>query len=256
MRINRSQPEKHFTQIPNAALRDERLSYTARGVLAEMLSRPDGWDTSADQMSDRARLNGRDGRGEGRRAIRAAFAELEAAGYLRRERVQVDGGKFVTEMFLTDDPHRGTANGMSVPPAAEPCFPSSDRRTANRPSVSGTSNRTLSTNTEDGPEREDLVSRRARAKRERVSTRSIDDVITATREAAVDAYGSVDIAEVSDDEWLGLYFTHKGKTEVHDVRAYMGKIFGDAPYLDTFLANSEPVCRVCVKWDSDCACAA
>lgn len=254
MRINRSQPEKHFTQIPNAALRDERLSYTARGVLAEMLSRPDGWDTSADQMSDRARLNGREARGEGRRAIRAAFAELEAAGYLRRERVQIDGGKFVTEMFLTDEPNRGTASGMPVPPAAQPCSPSSDRRTANRRSVSGTSNRTTSTNTEDGLK--DMASRRARAKRERVSARTIDEVIEATRDAAVAAYGSADVAEVTDDEWLGLYFTHKGKTEIRDVRAYAGKIFRDAPDLDTFLAKSEPVCVSCVKYESDCQCAA
>lgn len=103
--------------------------------------------------------------------------------------------------------------------------------------------------------RKDMVSRRARAKRERVSARTIDEVIEATRDAAVEAYGTADVAEVSDDEWLGLYFTHKGKAEVHDVRAYMGKIFGDAPYLDTFLANSEPVCVTCVKWESDCQCA-
>ncbi|WP_335983864.1 hypothetical protein [Streptomyces sp. CA2R106] len=29
--------------MPNTLLQDRRLSYTARGLLADLLSRPDGW---------------------------------------------------------------------------------------------------------------------------------------------------------------------------------------------------------------------
>jgi hypothetical protein len=35
-----------------------------------------------------------------------------------------------------------------------------------------------------------------------------------------------------------------------------GKIFGDAPYIDTFLSNSEPACKRCQRWESNCACPA
>ena len=39
MRIDRhSRPDSDYTVIPNGALRDERLSYRARGVLAELLT--------------------------------------------------------------------------------------------------------------------------------------------------------------------------------------------------------------------------
>ncbi|NUP47252.1 MAG: hypothetical protein HOW97_08050 [Catenulispora sp.] len=111
-----------FTIIPNGTLRDERLSYCARGVLAELLSRPENWETNADSISERARKH-RDVVGEGRRAIRAAFAELEAAGYMvrKRERVpkgQKGGGDFVTVLEVYDVPqersHGGTADATSI----------------------------------------------------------------------------------------------------------------------------------------------
>lgn len=122
MRIRRSKPVDKFTIIPNATLRDERLSYCARGVLAELLSRSENWETNADSISERARTH-RDVVGEGRRAIRAAFAELEAAGYMvrKRERVpkgQKGGGDFVTVLEVYDVPqersHGHTADAPSI----------------------------------------------------------------------------------------------------------------------------------------------
>src|SRR5688500_4818840 len=77
LRIRRSKPISGFTILPNDTLRDDRLSYAARGVLAELLSRPDKWETNADALSERARRNRGDIVGEGRRGMRAAFAELE-----------------------------------------------------------------------------------------------------------------------------------------------------------------------------------
>ena len=257
MRIHRSRPGKHFTQIANAVLRDDRLSYAARGVLCELLSRPDGWDVNADALAAEAQAK-RAKCGEGRRPMRGIFAELTAAGYLTRTRYRSADGRVVTELHLYDQPQGPGCTdvpppGMPEPPAVSPVSPVGTDVPPTDVPPSGTSNRTRSTNTEHG--REDLASRRARAKREREKSRTIDDVIEATRAAAIDAYGGTDCAEVSDDEWLGLYCTHKGSTEVHDVRAYMGKIFGDAPYLDTFLANSEPVCVACAHWESQCRCA-
>ena len=103
MIVHRSHPESAFTIIPDATLRDPRLSYRARGVLAEILSRPDDWTASADALWRRARSE-RGELGEGRNALRAAFAELAATGYLHRVRRQAGRGRFTTELHVFDSP--------------------------------------------------------------------------------------------------------------------------------------------------------
>lgn len=114
LRIRRSKPISGFTILPNDTLRDDRLSYAARGVLAELLSRPDKWETNADALSERARRN-RDIVGEGRRGMRSAFAELESAGYMIRRREKSANGRYSTVLEVYDLPqHRGTARGTSA----------------------------------------------------------------------------------------------------------------------------------------------
>jgi hypothetical protein len=115
LKIRRSKPVDNFTIIPNAALRDERLTFCARGVLAELLSHSDVWETNADAMSERARNLRGDVVGEGRRGLRSAFAELEAAGYIIRRKEQAARGRFVTVLEVYDVPqHRGTARVTSA----------------------------------------------------------------------------------------------------------------------------------------------
>jgi hypothetical protein len=103
VKIHRSNPAKGFTKIPNKTACDPRLSYQARGLLTELLSRPDDWETTADAIWARARRE-RDKPGEGRDRIRADFAELESAGYLRRERKRGPRGRIVTELHIYDNP--------------------------------------------------------------------------------------------------------------------------------------------------------
>jgi len=103
MIIHRSRPESGFTILPDTTLRDPKLSYRARGVLAEILSRPDDWETTADAMSRRAKAD-RGEAGEGRNVLRTAFAELASAGYLYRERHQVGRGRFTTVLHIFDTP--------------------------------------------------------------------------------------------------------------------------------------------------------
>lgn len=89
--------EDHFTQIPNAWLRDKRLSYKARGLLAELLSHEPGFRVSRESLA----RNGQDGD----RAVRTAIAELEAAGYLKRSQSRSEGSqKFGASVWITTDP--------------------------------------------------------------------------------------------------------------------------------------------------------
>lgn len=117
MIIHRSHPARGYTIIPDATLRDPHLSYEARGVLVEILSRPDDWRTTAAEMAETARRQ-RGARGEGRRKLAAAFAELRAAGYMEQVRVQGPRGRMAMETHVYDTPQTGdTPSGMPVRPA-------------------------------------------------------------------------------------------------------------------------------------------
>lgn len=96
MNIVRAPRKQGFVVIPNQAVEDRRLSYRARGLLAYLLSRPDGWRTDSERLAETAR--------EGRDAVRTALRELESADYLRRHRGQDERGHWVTETVVIDDP--------------------------------------------------------------------------------------------------------------------------------------------------------
>lgn len=97
MSIRRApRPTTGYTLIRDAVLRDTNLSYRARGVLASILSRPDNWTTSADQLATEG--------SEGRDAIRTALSELEAARYIERVLMQDGQGRWSTHTVVYDEP--------------------------------------------------------------------------------------------------------------------------------------------------------
>lgn len=99
--IRRSpRPESSFTILHNATIREKGLSYKARGVLVYLLSLPDNWVVSAENL---ARMSDRDGRD----AVRTALDELEAMGFLRRWRHQDNQGRWVNESVVYDVPFGG-----------------------------------------------------------------------------------------------------------------------------------------------------
>jgi hypothetical protein len=145
VRIRHSRLTRDFLQVPNATVRDDRLSHMARGILVELLSRPDGWEATADDMW-RASVAKHGKNSPGRRAFRAAFAELKEHGYLTANRELLEGGRYGTVLTLasvsavqpdvpqagtserpaeteetaggTDVPHAGTSEGATDVPHA------------------------------------------------------------------------------------------------------------------------------------------
>ncbi|CAN3983415.1 hypothetical protein [Kitasatospora purpeofusca] len=132
MRVHRSAHVRNFTVLPNAVLQYRRLSYTARGLLADLLSRPDGWREDGRHMADSSP--------QGRGAIRKALKELTDAGYYRVEKIRMPDGTIRTETHVYDTPWSspdatrpapggaGTGHTDSPPPKnrrKEPSLPAS-----------------------------------------------------------------------------------------------------------------------------------
>jgi hypothetical protein len=95
--IFRSDPEHGYTKLSNAMLQDSRLSYDTRGLLAELLSRPDDWEITVISIVKRG--------GAGRDKVYRMFKELHGLGYAKVDQDRNDGGKFEKQRYwVTDDP--------------------------------------------------------------------------------------------------------------------------------------------------------
>jgi hypothetical protein len=95
--------DSEFTQIPNAWLRDSRLSLKAIGLLAQLLSHSPGWSVSIGQLA-KANDCGSD-------LIRTAVKELEQAGYLERSQTRV-ATRFGEAIWRTIDPENSPSSGF------------------------------------------------------------------------------------------------------------------------------------------------
>lgn len=105
--------KRGFTVLDNDALRDARLTFRARGLLAFLLSQEPGYRVNSTDLSSVG--------GEGRDAIRAALSELEQYRYLVREKVRKSDGTTATESTVYEEPPAPgkptPGNPSLVPPA-------------------------------------------------------------------------------------------------------------------------------------------
>ncbi|MFJ8438058.1 hypothetical protein [Kitasatospora griseola] len=124
MRVHRSAPARHYTVLPNAMLQYRQLSYTARGLLADLLSRPDGWREDGRHMADTSP--------QGRGAIRKALKELTAAGFYRVEKIRMPDGRIVSEAHVYDSPQLPPPPGATRPASGEPTTGGADALSKNR----------------------------------------------------------------------------------------------------------------------------
>jgi hypothetical protein len=81
--IIRTVKDKGYFVASNTPFNDKRLSWEARGVLAYLLSKPDGWITRNGDLLKNGPA--------GERKIGRILKELQALGYMTRERVHEDG---------------------------------------------------------------------------------------------------------------------------------------------------------------------
>lgn len=88
MSINRV-PEVPFAQIANSALRDQRLSFKARGILAMVLSNVGEWRATAEWIEEQSIP-------DGRHAVQTALNELTEYGYRRVRKERLPDGQIST----------------------------------------------------------------------------------------------------------------------------------------------------------------
>jgi hypothetical protein len=95
--------ESNFTRIYNGALRDQRISFKAKGILAMLSTHRDGFGLTLESIAAFST--------DGVSSVRAGLAELAGLGYLQREPRRSDGtdGKrkgtiIASDYWITDMP--------------------------------------------------------------------------------------------------------------------------------------------------------
>ncbi|MBS2966822.1 helix-turn-helix domain-containing protein, partial [Actinocrinis puniceicyclus] len=96
MHVHRTARTRFFTTLGNEVLRDNRLSFCARGILGHLLSFPDGQRGDIRTLAERTP--------EGRERVASALRELERFGYLKRVVTRTTEGRLYTEVDLFDAP--------------------------------------------------------------------------------------------------------------------------------------------------------
>lgn len=112
--------DESFTRIPNAWVRDRRLSLKAIGLLVQLLSHSPGWRVSVASLATNNDC--------GVELIRSAMKELIDAGYIRRRQERIET-RFGEAVYETCDP------SSAFPSTA---FPSSGKPTPKKNNVKKT----------------------------------------------------------------------------------------------------------------------
>lgn len=93
----RKEYSKGFTTTSNTIIRDERLTWKARGIFNYLWSMPDDWDFYAKEVANHAK--------DGIHSLDSGLEELAKYGYLERTRLRDKKGRFGAPVWiLHDDP--------------------------------------------------------------------------------------------------------------------------------------------------------
>ena len=114
MEIVHVEKDGNFTWMKNIHLRDRFLSLKAKGLLSVMFSLPRDWDCTITGLAYISK--------EGISAVRATIKELEAAGYITRERIRNEAGQ-LKDMKYTIHETPVNRDPEEPVPADEPTVP-------------------------------------------------------------------------------------------------------------------------------------
>ena len=88
MPVCRIMKENNYTRVSNHYLRDNSLSFKAKGLLTLMLSLPEDWDYTIAGLAQFT--------ADGRVSIASTIRELEECGYIRRSQTRGENGIEIT----------------------------------------------------------------------------------------------------------------------------------------------------------------
>lgn len=89
--------DKNYTTINNTGLRDERLTWKAKGILAYILSLPDDWVFYMEEVATHSK--------DKLDSLKSGIKELKEHGYVKRYPVKNEKGKFARwEMIIYEVP--------------------------------------------------------------------------------------------------------------------------------------------------------
>lgn len=92
--MKKNTPER-FTALSNTIVRDDKLSWKARGIFLYLFSQSDDWDFYETEVANHAT--------DGRDSLRSGLKELEEKGYIQRERVRNEKGQLMSSNWLLSD---------------------------------------------------------------------------------------------------------------------------------------------------------
>jgi hypothetical protein len=100
----------NFTQLDNELIRDKQLSYKAKGILAYLMSRPPDWQVYETEIANHSR--------DGIKSVRSGVKELLAHGYLARQVIRDEKGRFQGYLYDASDDPSDLVNphGSTIPP--------------------------------------------------------------------------------------------------------------------------------------------
>ena len=88
----REKKDRDYTVINNTVLKDERLSWKAKGLFCYLLSLPEDWNICLNDLQNRAK-DGIDG-------LKSAVKELKEYGYLIQKRNKDEKGRFLKTIYI------------------------------------------------------------------------------------------------------------------------------------------------------------
>ncbi|PGM95330.1 DnaD domain-containing protein [Bacillus cereus] len=112
MGIFRVKKDNNYSVINNTGLKDQRLSWKAKGILAYILTLPDDWVFYREELSQHAK--------DGINSLRAGMQELKEYGYIKRFPIRDEKNKIIRWETIIYEIPVDDFPSVENPPAGNP----------------------------------------------------------------------------------------------------------------------------------------